>query len=185
VADRITDEGFAMTNRKRHLKLVAFVPAIVLGGGFIGFRAGAVQFVETPPPQPEPAAEQQPVVVQRVPAEQLAELPATPEHDPTYMAGSKSFRPVVWAPSSSDAPVFLGGSKTILIFSGDTQGLTPAPDEKPPVFLGGSKRGDIFSATDRLAPPPEKPQRAVFKPVRLEIPIWLKPTPRRERGSLE
>jgi hypothetical protein len=62
-----------MERRKKYLKVLAFVPAVVLVGAFVGCRGGAFQMFSKP--------------------EQKAEPPAS-ESKPTYTPGTKSFAPV-------------------------------------------------------------------------------------------
>lgn len=123
-----------MDGRRKYLKVLAFLPAIVLVGAFVGCHAGAFQMFSKPEPQPDP----QPVAAPQQPAPQPAQ-PAPENKQPTFMPGSKS-----------------------LILPGTTTGLTPAPNaappnaagvplppanvppppaktEKPPVFMPGSK----------------------------------------------
>jgi hypothetical protein len=128
-----------MTNRKRYLKLVAFVPAIILAGGLIGYRAGAFHLFDAPQPPPEPAA----VVPPAAPL-------FFPLDDNAYMAGSKSSKPAIPLPPGADVSGILSTSGS---------GAQPAPPpvspaapaappaaapEKPPVFIGGSKSAPIF-----------------------------------------
>jgi hypothetical protein len=118
-----------MTNRKRYLKLVAFVPAIVLVGGFVGYRAGAFELFSKPEPQPEP----QPVAEQPPPA---------PEGKPTYLSGSK-FMHIDLQPPNGTTPT-----------NPPTPGAAPpnSPLAKPPTFMLGSKSAPISGVVEGLTP---------------------------------
>jgi hypothetical protein len=101
-------------------KVAAIMPAILLVGALVAYRAGA--FSPTPPAPPPPEPEPQPVAA--APSEpQVMQLDEKTMH---FMLGSKSAMPV--------QPSQLGNTQ-----------LTPAPNSptpqpKPnPVFLGGSK----------------------------------------------
>jgi hypothetical protein len=132
-----------MDRRKKYLRFLAFVPAIVLVGGFIGHRAGAFELFPKPEPQPESQPDPQPTTSPHPPATQLA-----PESDPTYMPGSKFIRidipPPSWAtPTGSPPP----GAKP-----------PSPPPEKPPTFMLGSKSAPISGVVEGLTPPVDPPK---------------------------
>ncbi len=110
-----------MSWKKVFLKAAAFVPAIVLVGGFVGVRAGLIQVTSKPEPAPEPTATTAP------------EKPAVTGEVPTYMSGSKSivFTTQIPAGSTPAAP-----NNTPLV---PTQGGA----EKPPIVMYGSKSAPI------------------------------------------
>src|SRR5215468_5047524 len=89
-----------MERRRKYLKLLAFVPAIVLVGGFIGYRAGAFELFSKPEPQPEVQPESNAT-------SQPAPSPAA-EASATFMPGSKSaligMKPPGEAASTSTPP---------------------------------------------------------------------------------
>lgn len=111
-----------MSWKKVVLKVAAFVPAIVLVGGFVGVRAGLIQVTSKPEPAPEPTATTAP------------EKPATVDEVPTYMSGSKSIVFTTQIPTGSNPPV--APNSTPLV---PTQG----GPEKPPAVMYGSKSAPI------------------------------------------
>lgn len=114
-----------MEPRKKYLKLVVFVPAIVLVGGFVGYRAGAFQTFSKPEPQPEP---QPAAVTEQPPAPQPA-----PESGPAYMGGSKTLILAPYVPGTSSP--------------GEPGAATPPQPtaDIPPAILYGSKSAPIFT----------------------------------------
>ena len=74
-----------MERRKKYLKFAALVPAMVLGGGFVGCQAGAFHLFSKPEPLPGPL----PLGLNE-PTKPPAEPPAAPEKPPVFMPGSKS-----------------------------------------------------------------------------------------------
>lgn len=108
-----------MQGRKKYLKFLAFVPAIVLGGGFIGYRAGAFELFSKPEPQPDPQPTASP---------QPPDAPPASEKPRTYMPGSK-FIYIDLKPPGEAAP---------------TAVVPPnSPPEKPPAIFYGSKSAPI------------------------------------------
>lgn len=112
-----------MQRTKPYLKVAAIVSAVTLAGTFVAYRAGAVPnpFAaepqpEAPPPEAQIASEQPASTDPKPPAVMHgskwgpAFLPADPnpttvtpvppggEQSPVFMAGSKSFRPVMPRP---------------------------------------------------------------------------------------
>src|SRR5947209_14611230 len=75
-----------MPGRTKYLRLAAFVPAIVLVSGFIGYRAGAFQLFPQPEPQPQPEAQPEPAAA----PEQMPVVSQVPAGGASFMAGSKS-----------------------------------------------------------------------------------------------
>jgi hypothetical protein len=126
-----------MDGRKKYLKALAFVPAIVLAGGFVGYRAGAFPtdfFRPSAKPEPQPA----------------------PQADPTP-AGSPELAPPSVQPVD---PTFMAGSKSIILVPAPQQpGATP-PTPSPvtnPAIIYGSKSAPIFPAQP-TAPAPNAPK---------------------------
>src|SRR5215208_332909 len=107
-----------MQGWKKYRKFAAFIPAVILVGGFVGYRAGAFERFTKTEPQPDPGANTQP-------------QPAS-EGDPAFMAGSKSFRPVIAIPPASESPA---------------APPSPAPNSatpgKPPTIMYGSKSAPV------------------------------------------
>ena len=122
-----------MQGRNKWLKLVAFVPAIVLVGGFIGYRAGAFELPWASKPAPQPEA--QPVTAsEQPPTPETIPLAATPEGTPTFMSGSKSLvltPNLPWTTTPANTP----------------PGTTPPTSEQPPAILYSSKWAPIFTPT--------------------------------------
>lgn len=124
-----------MDRRRKYLKALALVPAIVLGGAFVGCHAGAFKMFEkekpAPQPDPQPVAEPQ--------------LPAVPpqEKPPLFMSGTKSI---------SNKGLSIG-----LIPADETSPTTPrpplSPTPPPPVFIGGPKSAPIITPTPGAQPP--------------------------------
>jgi hypothetical protein len=108
-----------MQGRKKYLKFVAFVPAIVLVGGLVGYRAGAFERFTRSEPQPEaqPAANPRPA----------------PEDDKTFMSGSKFARIDLSPPGGATSTETPPGAAS----------PNPATPGKPPTFIYGSKSGPI------------------------------------------
>jgi hypothetical protein len=118
-----------MQGQKKYLKLAAFVPAIVLVGGLVGYRAGAFErFTKS---DPQPAAAPQPA----------------PEGKRTYMPGSK-FMHIEIPP--------LGGTSPTDATPPDAAPPSPAPNSatpgKPPTFIYSSKSGPIELPLPMLPP---------------------------------
>lgn len=107
-----------MQGWKKYRKFAAFVPAIVLVGGLVGYRAGAFErFTKTEPqPAPQPAAAPQPA----------------PEDDKTFMSGSKFARIDLSPPAGTTSTETPPGAAP--------QSIAPG---KPPTFIYGSKSGPI------------------------------------------
>jgi hypothetical protein len=134
-----------MQGRTKWLKFAAFVPAIVLVGGFIGYRAGAFELPWASKPAPQPEA-QPATASEQPPTPQLTPPSATPEGNPTFMAGSKSFiltphvplitTPANTPPTSEQPPAILYSSKSAPIFipppnPGAQQGVPITPPNTP------------------------------------------------------
>jgi hypothetical protein len=143
-----------MEQSKVASKFVAFLPAIVLVGGLVAYRAGAFQ--------PRSSVEPQPVqVVMPPPPDPQA---GNDSQQPQFMYGSKSAMPVppsqLGSPGGAQQPgpnptitqvnpAFMGGSKSIIILE-PSKGM---PQPAPPVYMGGSKFKAVLSP-DELKPPP-------------------------------
>lgn len=129
-----------MGRRNKYLKLLAFVPAIVLVGGFIGCRAGAFNNVfSKPEPKPDPQATgvtPQPLVRQ------------LPEEKSTFMPGSKSIN--LTGPTIGLVPA--GTHTPDIDVPVRPQQPQPAPEKKP-TFLPGSKSDAGISPRDLFASP--------------------------------
>jgi hypothetical protein len=142
-----------MQRARPFLQGAAVASALILGGGFVAYRAGAFDRVVLVETQPEsaPASGTDPAL-------------------PAYLSGSKSsfvfvgdqVKPpadAVWLqPASPSAPTFLGGSKSIVL-SGTTTGLTPAlptPDLMPQVLTRLGLAPPVNTPTT-LQPPGGKP----------------------------
>jgi hypothetical protein len=134
-----------MGGRKKYLKGLALVPAIVLAGGFVGYRAGAFPadfFRLSAKPEPAPAPQPEPVAAQSPPAAPpLASIETGRTVDPTFMAGSKSMILVPTPQAVPPAPT-----------AGST--LTPPPAANPAIIYG-SKSAPIFPA--QSPPTPAQP----------------------------
>jgi hypothetical protein len=128
-----------MDRRKKYLKLLAFVPAIVLVGGFIGCRAGVFDAFSKPEPKPDP----HPTGVQPQPL-----VPQLPEEKSTFMPGSKSINltgPTIGlVPAGTNAPD-LDVPIRQQPWQPAGQPPNPPPGNKPPVVIGGSKSAPIFN----------------------------------------
>ncbi|VTS03220.1 unnamed protein product [Gemmata massiliana] len=111
-----------MSWKKVFLKVAAFVPAIVLVGGFVGVRAGLIQVTSKPEPAPEPTATTAP------------EKPAVAGEVPTYMPGSKSIVFTTQIPAGASPPAVPNSTPLV-----PTQGSS----EKPPAVMYGSKSAPI------------------------------------------
>lgn len=129
-----------MDRRKRYMKVLAFVPAIVLVGGFIGCHSGALPWLGKPEPQPDPrppATLQQPVPVQ---------APAPEKKPETFLPGSKSINlkgtTIGLTPAREEPPK----PEPLL-----PPQLQPATENKPPPIMLGPKSAPIFN------PPPKNP----------------------------
>jgi len=136
-----------MDGRKRYLKFLVFVPAVVLVGGFIAIRAGAFElpWVSKPAPQPEPQPEVQPTAPVQPPTPPTAPPNPSPEA-PTFMGGSKSL--ILAEPGSlSDPP------------------NSPNPPGTPPAIIYGSKSGPIILPWPPPNPGPQQgtPRRRQFR----------------------
>jgi hypothetical protein len=72
---------------KRFLKFAAVIPAIVLVGGFVGCKSGALELFSKPEPLPEPhpLGHNEP----KSPAASPTET-AAPEKKPVFIGGAKS-----------------------------------------------------------------------------------------------
>lgn len=148
-----------MPARRTYLKLAAFVPAIVLVVGFVGYRAGAFELPWLSESAPPSSA------LSDSPLEPVAGSPETlhvlnfrdlSEEDLQLLAGSKS-SPIVKPSKPGDKPpAFMGGSKSAWIYTPPTpnSGTQPPVPEKPPVYMGGSKTKMIF---DPLSKPGAQP----------------------------
>ncbi len=78
-----------MAQRKRYLKLAAFIPAIILVGAFIGCRSGAFERLTKPEPPPEP----HPLGLNMPPSLTTPQPPTpqpTPNAKPVFFSGAKS-----------------------------------------------------------------------------------------------
>jgi hypothetical protein len=147
-----------MDRARPYLKVAAFVPAIVLVGGFVGARAGVFVIPSFPifskdvpqpeaQPQPDPvAATQQPPAVQTL-----------PDDHPIFMSGSKSFRPVIALPQ--------GSSPQTVPPTAPNSAPGATPPAGPPVFLGGSKSAPIIPF-----PPPNPGAQQGAPPANPPIP---------------
>jgi hypothetical protein len=72
-----------MQRRKKYVKALAFVPAIVLVGSFVGCQAGAFRMFSEPEPAPQAPANPPPA------AQPSADTP------PVFMVGTKSIGNVI------------------------------------------------------------------------------------------
>ena len=124
-----------MQSRRKYLKLAAFVPALVLVGGFIGYRAGAFElpWLSKPAPPPEVQPDPQPTA---------AQPPANSE--PTFLPGSKSL---------SNLGVGRSGVKPPHDPANPPPGSVPPTPEKPPAFLPGSKSDAGLLVPDLIGSP--------------------------------
>lgn len=138
-----------MDGRKKYLKALALVPALVLAGGFIGYRAGAFPadfFRLSPKPEPQPAP--QPAAAQSPPAAPpVASLETGRPVDPTFMPGSKSLIFVPAPQSAQPAPA---------VVPSIPPPSTP-PRAAPPAIIFGSKSAPIFTPPPADAPPAASP----------------------------
>jgi hypothetical protein len=128
-----------MERRKKYLKLAAFVPAIVLVGGFVGCHAGAFSRFSKPEPKPEPA----------LPTPEPA-APNPPNSPPVLMSGTKSLNakgvtiglvPADTATPDLDVPV-------------RPQPQPAKPDSKPPLIIPGPKSAPVFTPSQPNSPTP-------------------------------
>lgn len=115
-----------MKRRLRFLKFAAFIPAIVLVGGFIGCRTGMFEVLSNPPPAP-----------------QTPSVAPVPESDkrPAIMGGSKSPGPVGIAPPSAPATQQQSPVPTQPVAQPPAN--APAPN-KPPAIMFSTKSAEII-----------------------------------------
>lgn len=156
-----------MNGRKKYLKALAFVPALVLAGGFVGYRAGAFPadfFRPSGLAEPQPAPDAPP-----------SESQPAAGSDPTFMPGSKyivvtpppagSTAPQAAPPASAGSPTFMAGSKSMILVPAPqaaqpTPGAAPAatppaPTPPNPAIFYGSKSAPIFPAQPTPPAPPQ------------------------------
>jgi hypothetical protein len=122
-----------MGRRKRYLKMLAFVPAIVLVGGFVGCHAGAFSRFSKPEPKPEPFPP---------PPEPTPPNPP-PQGKPTYMPGAKS--------------MMIGSPRPGLTPADDPPATAPPQpnsESKPPIIMGGPKSAPVFTPSPPNQPTP-------------------------------
>jgi hypothetical protein len=114
-----------MDGRKKYLKGLAFVPAIVLVGGFIGCQAGLINLGLKTEPQPE------------IQPDATAQPQSNADGQQTFMPGSKSINlsgaTLGLTPSSEPAQP----ANAPWLQPGIPQ--PPPKPEQPPVFMPGSK----------------------------------------------
>ena len=141
-----------MERRNKYLKLLAFVPAIVLVGGFIGCRAGVFNNVFS---KPEPKPDPQPTGV--TPQPLVRQLP---EEKSTFMPGSKSINltgvtigltPAGTHTPDLDVPIRQQPSPPTGLPGVTGLPPNPAPENKPFIIMGGVKSAPVFN------PPPSNP----------------------------
>ena len=124
-----------MERRRKYLKLLAFVPAIVLVSGFIGYRAGAFELFSKPEPQPEaqPVAAPQELAdsatttrarkqTTHVPARLQIDQPDRHHNRPHAGRHVRSRPGCAGSHTARKPPTFMGGSKSKPVFT------PPAPN---------------------------------------------------------
>jgi hypothetical protein len=133
-----------MEPKKAVSKVLAFVPAILLVGGLVAYRAGTFQprssvepqpapVVLTPPPDSQPAGDDP-----KNPAIMYGSKWAPPihpgEHGLTFSKGEPVTPPTTPAPNppiTQVNPAFLGGSKSIIILEPSKGMPQPVPPPMP------------------------------------------------------
>ena len=125
-----------MDRLKKYLKPLAFVPAIVLVGGFVGCHAGAFSRFSKPEPKSEPH-----------PLGYNMPNPPAPE-PPVLMSGTKSL-------NAKGVTIGLTPAGTHIPDDPPKPAPpTPAPESKPPLIIPGPKSAPVFTPSPPNSPTP-------------------------------